>query len=65
MQKKVNLSDYNPDTVPDGSAFHVDIVVAEWNPEITNALLQGAHTTLLDHGVKEAKIGRASCRERV
>jgi len=54
--KKVNLSDYNPATVPDGSAYKVAIVVAEWNPEITNALLQGAHETLLQHGVKEENI---------
>lgn len=51
MQKKVNLSDYNPDTVPDGSQYHIAIVVAEWNPDITGALLQGAHETLLQHGV--------------
>ena len=54
--KKVNLSDYNPATVPDGSDYKVAIVVAEWNPEITNALLQGAHETLLEHGVKEDNI---------
>ena len=54
--KKVNLSDYNPATVPDGGECRIAIVVAEWNPEITNALLQGAHDTLLEHGVKEENI---------
>ena len=54
--KKVNLSDYNPATVPDGSLYRIAIVVAEWNPEITNALLQGAHETLLQHGVPESHI---------
>lgn len=56
MQKKVNLSDYNPATVPDGGQYRIAIVVAEWNPDITNALLQGAHETLLEHGVKEENI---------
>ncbi len=56
MQKKVNLSDYNPATVPDGSDYRIAIVVAEWNPEITDALLQGAYDTLLQHGVQEANI---------
>lgn len=56
MEKKVNLSDYNPATVPDGSDYRIAIVVAEWNPEITDALLQGAYTTLLQHGVREANI---------
>ena len=56
MQKKVNLSDYNPATVPDGSDYRIAIVVAEWNPEITDALLQGAYDTLLQHGVQESNI---------
>ena len=56
MEKKVNLSDYNPATVPDGSDYRIAIVVAEWNPEITDALLQGAYTTLLQHGVRESNI---------
>ena len=56
MHKKVNLSDYNPADVPDGSSYRIAIVVAEWNPDITNALLQGAHDTLLQHGVQEQNI---------
>ena len=56
MQKKVNLSDYNAASMPDGSEYRIAIVVAEWNPEITNALLQGAHETLLAHGVREENI---------
>ncbi len=51
MDKKVNLSDYNPETVPNGKDYRLAIVVAEWNPEITNALLQGAYDTLVEHGV--------------
>ena len=54
--KKTNLSDYDPSMVPDGSRYKISIVVAEWNAEITNALLQGAHDTLLQHGVAEENI---------
>lgn len=51
MIKKTNLSDYDPNTVPSGKDYKIGIVVAEWNPQITNALLQGAVDTLLEHGV--------------
>lgn len=56
MEKKTNLSDYNPNLVPDGSRYHLAIVVAEWNPEITDALLKGAYDTLVEHGVKAENI---------
>ncbi len=56
MDKKVNLSDYNPETVPNGKDYRLAIVVAEWNPEITNALLQGAYDTLVEHGVLPSNI---------
>ena len=45
-----NLSDYNSNTVPDASNMCFGIVVAEWNPEITGALLNGAVSTLEKHG---------------
>ncbi|MBQ6769294.1 MAG: 6,7-dimethyl-8-ribityllumazine synthase [Prevotella sp.] len=45
-----NLSEYNIDKVPDASNMCFGIVVAEWNPEITDALLQGAVSTLEKHG---------------
>ena len=54
--KKTNLSDYDPSRVPDGGRYKISIVVAEWNAEITNALLQGAYDTLLQHGVAEDNI---------
>ncbi len=41
-----HLSDYNEDLVPDASNMCFGIVVAEWNPEITNALLTGCVATL-------------------
>ena len=45
-----NLSDYDFAKVPDASNMCFGIVVAEWNPEITDALLNGAVTTLEKHG---------------
>jgi 6,7-dimethyl-8-ribityllumazine synthase len=52
----INLSDYNPNTVPDGNKMKIGIVVSEWNSEVTNTLLQGAYDTLVKHGVKEKNI---------
>ncbi len=34
----------------------IGIVVSEWNDNITGALLEGAHKTLIKHGVKEENI---------
>ena len=45
-----NLSEYNMEKVPDASNMCFGIVVAEWNPEITGALLNGAVSTLEKHG---------------
>lgn len=51
-----NLSDHDPATIPDGSSLKVGIVVAEWNEEITAALLEGTLTTLKKHGVLKENI---------
>ncbi|MFQ7112815.1 6,7-dimethyl-8-ribityllumazine synthase [Hallella bergensis] len=45
-----NLSDYDFSKVPDASNMCFGIVVSEWNPEITGALLDGAVKTLEKHG---------------
>ena len=45
-----NLSEYDTTTIPDASNMCFSIVVAEWNPEITGALLEGAVNTLQKHG---------------
>ncbi len=45
-----NLSDYDITSVPDASNMCFGIVVAEWNPEITGALLNGCVGTLEKHG---------------
>ncbi|EFA43813.1 6,7-dimethyl-8-ribityllumazine synthase [Hallella bergensis DSM 17361] len=45
-----NLSDYDFSKVPDASNMCFGIVVSEWNPEITGALLDGTVKTLEKHG---------------
>ena len=45
-----HLSDYDASKVPDASNMCIGIVVSEWNPEITGALLDGAASTLEKHG---------------
>lgn len=54
--KKTNLSDYDPMAVPDGKEYKIGVIAAEWNPEVTNAMLQGAVDTLQEHGVEEENI---------
>jgi 6,7-dimethyl-8-ribityllumazine synthase len=51
-----NLSEYDASLVPDASPMRFGIVVSEWNEEITNGLLRGAHSTLLKHGAIEQNI---------
>lgn len=51
-----NLSEYDFNSVPDGSEVTVGIVVAEWNKHITEKLLEGACNTLEKHGVKAENI---------
>ena len=56
-----NLSEYDITTVPDASNMIFGVVVAEWNPEITGALLDGCVSTLEKHGAlpENIQIGRA------
>lgn len=51
-----NLSDYNPETIPSGKNMKIGIVVAEWNIDVTKALLEGACKTLQKHGVEQDNI---------
>ncbi len=46
-----DLSSIAPNQLPDGSGLIIGIVVADWNPEVTGALLEGALTTLRNKGV--------------
>lgn len=52
-----NLSDFDPNTVPSGTGKKIDIVVAEWNDDITFNLANGAKELLISHGVSESDIG--------
>jgi 6,7-dimethyl-8-ribityllumazine synthase len=52
----VNLSSYNPGMVPDAAGMRFGIVVADWNSEVTWALLEGAVKTLKLHGTEETDI---------
>lgn len=51
-----NLSEYNPESVPNASELSIGIVVAEWNMDINTKLLQGAVDTLKKHGVSDNNI---------
>lgn len=42
------------------SGYRFGVVVSEWNPEVTEALYQGAAETLLRYGVKEKNIIRVN-----
>jgi len=53
-----NLSNYSTGNISDISGKRFGIVVSEWNEEVTEALFQGAYTTLLQHGASKANIVR-------
>lgn len=51
MSKTIKKSlKYNPENIPSAATMKFGIVVSEWNASITNALLEGAYNTLLEHG---------------
>ena len=49
--KNHNLSDYDIKSVPNATGMKIGIVVAEWNENITGAMLEGAKQTLMRNGV--------------
>ncbi|MDL2278961.1 6,7-dimethyl-8-ribityllumazine synthase [Parabacteroides sp. OttesenSCG-928-G07] len=51
-----NLSAYDFNSVPDATGMKIGIVVAEWNKNITEKLLEGACNTLEKHGVNPEEI---------
>jgi len=51
-----NLSAYDPANIPDAGDMRIGIVVADWNSEITHALLEGAENILQKHGIKAENI---------
>ena len=46
-----HLDSMNDTSLPSGEGKVVAIIRAEWNDEITSALAEGAHNTLVQHGV--------------
>jgi 6,7-dimethyl-8-ribityllumazine synthase len=51
-----NLSEYNPNELPNASSMRFGILVSEWNSEITFRLRDGAFSTLVKNGVKPENI---------
>lgn len=51
-----NLSDYDLHAIPDAKDLKIGIVVADYHADITFALLEGCHETLLKHGVAKEDI---------
>ena len=51
-----NLSEFDPDQLPDANGLTIGVVVAQWNSEITHALAQGALETLKRCGVQDDHI---------
>ncbi|WP_282068479.1 6,7-dimethyl-8-ribityllumazine synthase [Olleya namhaensis] len=51
-----DLSAYDKASIPNGEQFRFGIVVSEWNGDITQGLLEGAKSTLLEHGVSPENI---------
>ena len=51
-----NLSDFSHLSIPSAAPYRFAIVVAQWNADITGALLNGAYGTLIANGCLEANI---------
>jgi 6,7-dimethyl-8-ribityllumazine synthase len=54
-----NLSEYDQDKMPNKEQVSKQlyaIAVADWNPQITHSLLQGAVQTLIENGVEPSNI---------
>ena len=51
-----DLSQYDFKSVPPAGNMRFGLVVAEWNPEVTFALANGAINTLKKHGASDDNI---------
>ena len=51
-----DLSDFNPDELPDLTGRKFGVVVSEWNHNITGNLLKGALQAFYDAGVLKSDI---------
>ena len=56
MSKNKDLSAYNKELIPSAKEYKFGIVVSEWNPEITEALKNGAVETLKQQGATDDNI---------
>ena len=56
MDKKQNLSDYNPNTVPSVSGKKIAVITAEWNFAVTDSMQRACAETLTRHGVEKDDI---------
>lgn len=45
-----NLSTYDETSMPDAKGMKFGLIVADWNPDVTHALYEGAYDTLMKHG---------------
>lgn len=54
--KKTNLSEHSG-SFPKANQYKIGIVVSEWNPQVTEALKEGAVDLLLEMGVQKTNIG--------
>src|SRR4028119_736192 len=53
-----NLSEYSAKNIADIAGKRFAIVVAEWNAQVTEALFEGAHQTLLKEGAQAENVIR-------
>lgn len=53
--KKTNLSEHSG-SFPKANQYKIGVVVSEWNPQVTEALKEGAIEFLLEHGVQKSNI---------
>ena len=51
MEKKQNLSSYDPSVIPSVSGKKIAIITAEWNFDITHSMETACVETLLQHGI--------------
>ena len=54
--KHQNLSNYDPNEIPNAAHLNFGIVVSDWNKEITHTLLKGCLDTLVKHGAEPHNI---------
>jgi 6,7-dimethyl-8-ribityllumazine synthase len=51
-----NLSEFDSESLPSAREMRFAIIVSEWNPDITLALLRGAFDTLVENGANSNHI---------